>query len=122
MSTPEEYQKWVRDGLPQHAAKILKFFPTFPQCVRLVGQSGHFVIHSFNGGLEGPTVTIVHGSDSSLPGVGVFGVNLEDVLPCDCGTWKPATAEQIEQSRQYIEAMKLLHPPCEDPRCACHQP
>lgn len=34
------------------------------------------------------TVLILHGKDSFLPGVAVFGVPFEDLKPCGCGKFR----------------------------------
>jgi len=48
------------------------------------------------------TVNIVHGADSSLPGVGVVGVSVRDLIPCNCGHWREATEAQAKHTREWI--------------------
>jgi hypothetical protein len=40
------------------------------------------------------TVTLIHGSDSTLPGVATFGQDPAQLLPCGCGRWEWPTAAQ----------------------------
>lgn len=48
------------------------------------------------------TVTIIHGSDSSSPGVATFGVDPTTLHRCDCGRWRWPTDEQIDETKRVV--------------------
>lgn len=51
-------------------------------------------------------VTKLHGSDSSSPGIAVFGMDPHKLIRCGCGNWKPPTEWQIAKMRRKIERIK----------------
>lgn len=71
-------------------------------CYRLKDHNprGHYSIHAYN---ENGTLTLIHGADSTLPGVGTFGHKPETLIVCDCGKYEWATDQQIAASGEYIE-------------------
>jgi len=60
----------------------------------------HYRIYSYN---ENLTVTLIHGDDSSLPGVNTFGQPAEQLIACDCGKWEWPTEENIARTRERTE-------------------
>jgi hypothetical protein len=53
-------------------------------------------------GVSPATVMILHGADSTLPGVGTFGQDPAQLIPCACGKWTAATPEQVAATRQLV--------------------
>lgn len=52
------------------------------------------------------TLTLVHGSDSYLPGVATFGQPPEQLTPCGCGKWRQPTREQVAAMHERLEALR----------------
>jgi hypothetical protein len=48
---------------------------------------------------------MVHGSDSFLPGVEVFGIDPSEVTECNCGGWEPPKKADMMLTRRKL----LLH-------------
>ena len=46
---------------------------------------GHYRIQSY--GSDGSLV-LIHGADSTLPGMQVFGAESAETIPCNCGRWQ----------------------------------
>ncbi len=86
-------------------------------CYRLSGAPGHYRIVDYDRTLSNPpgvcsccgeafqrqdgtspTVALLHGADSSLPGIGVVGVSMSNLVPCNCGQWREATEAQLRAS------------------------
>jgi len=77
-------------------------------CYKQVG-GRHYVITEYSLMDDGSvTVQIVHGSDSTLPGVSAFGCSPGELERCDCGLWEPPTDEQILETTQKIAAIGEL--------------
>lgn len=60
-------------------------------CYRGEGKA-HYRIHAYDEPAEGPikvTLRVIHGADSSLPGMTVFGKDPDSLIPCGCGKWEP---------------------------------
>ena len=92
--TPEQLD-WLATR-PLRIQKVAKRYPGF-QCYRANDNRGHYWIYSYEEpkSLRRPvTVKLIHGRDSYLPGVAVFGVSPRTLIPCRCGHWEPPTAEQ----------------------------
>jgi hypothetical protein len=53
------------------------------------------------------TVTLIHGSDSTLPGVATFGQDAAQLLPCGCGRWEWPTAAQRDAAHKRMLDMQL---------------
>ena len=82
----------------------------------------HFKIHSYDVGKVhqcdepgcthsvDPTrvsVTVIHGSDSSLPGVAAAGFDPQLLMACECGgRWQFPTPQQIAATKAYIEPQR----------------
>ena len=128
--TPAEFYKtypapdvreWF-DSRPKRVQEIILRYP--PSCYRSTENPGHYLIYSYDEPLDdGPiTVTVIHGRDSFLPGVTVFGVSLNSLLWCDCGNWE-MTEKMIcracEEGRHFEceDRYALLETPCSCGTC-----
>ena len=97
MMTPEQEQALEEflQELPEDTQRIARIYP--PTICYKSKQSPryHYMILSYSDKPEGPdgavTVTLIHGADSSLPGVATFGQEPEQLIVCDCGKWEPPT-------------------------------
>ena len=96
----EEYRRWF-EALPPHVQPIASKYPPAKDGVLLCYRSTeharlHYTIRSYSENPNGTvTVTLVHGSDSSLPGIATFGQDPAQLLVCGCGKWEFPTDEQI---------------------------
>lgn len=103
--TPEEIWASFLKKLPPHVAEVVREYPA-TTCYRSIENEGHYWIYSYG---EPPTkdgivtVKIVHGRDSYLPGVMVFGVQIGSLVKCGCGKWESPTEEQFMERRVHIE-------------------
>jgi hypothetical protein len=68
----------------------------------------HFTIHSYDGPDDAGavTVTLVHGRDSSSPGVGTFGQDPAQLIACDCGHWEWPTAAQRDAMHKRMRQLQ----------------
>lgn len=102
---PEDLTAWEL-WLSERPAQVVELARKLPpwNCYRLRVKNGnlrgHYMIHSYN---ENGTVTLTHGRDSFLPGVGVFGVKPDEVVPCGCRRWFWPTEEQCSETERRIE-------------------
>lgn len=114
--TEAEFQAWLADR-PESVRRVAAVVP-LTTCYRLksTGERGHYMVHSY---AENGTLTLRHGRDSTLPGVGVFGINPEDVVRCGCGKWEPPTEAQYRATKARIEREHSAS--CRDPRCSCRR-
>src|SRR5262245_49869329 len=73
-------------------------------CYRITGdQGGHYRIIRFGADTNGEiTAEVVHGRDSRLAGLAVFGVSLDHLVRCDCGKWKPPTRKQMREREKWL--------------------
>ncbi len=110
-------REWFEKLPPESQACVLKYPPEL--CYRYE-ERGHYRVVSYgtpiNGAPEGTlpvALRMVHGTDSFMPGLGVFGCDPAKLTPCGCGHWAPATPEQIEVLRRHIAAIEadqeMLH-------------
>jgi hypothetical protein len=51
-------------------------------------------------------LTLLHGADSTLPGVSVFGMSPENIAVCGCMQWQTATDEQMVHMREHFNALE----------------
>jgi hypothetical protein len=66
--------------------------------------SFHYTIKSYDTDAHGViTLTLIHGSDSALPGIGTFGQEPEQLIPCDCGHWEFPGPEQLAATLRMME-------------------
>jgi len=108
--TPDEWELWVAARPPsvQAAARNYPGWRNGVQCCyrSLESPRYHYTIFSYSEDYDGQvTVTLTHGSDSSLPGLGTFGQPLALLVPCNCGHWQPATAEQHAATSEHVSAI-----------------
>jgi len=104
----EPSKAWV-EGRPLPVQAVILKLPPWVGCFRYVDRpDSHYRIHSYDEHKDGRTVslTIIHGRDSHLPGVAAFGIPPEHLEPCGCGNWEPPTKDQIDVTREEIEAIK----------------
>jgi hypothetical protein len=90
------FDLWL-EGRPPIIQKMAKLCP--PNCYR-GERRGHYRLYSYN---ENGTVTLLHGKDSFLPGIVVFGVDPATLVACGCGKWDEATEAQAEATARRID-------------------
>ena len=101
----QELEDWLATRPPAVAAVARRFPPT--TCYRSTENRGHYLIGSYEEPkCGGVTVKLIHGADSFLPGIVVFGVDPETLISCDCGEWNWPTPEQTLEIREQIERMR----------------
>lgn len=118
MLTGERLQRWI-DELPPTVRAVYDRFPVSQPsgalaCYRSTEDPRyHYTIHSYDEGVNKQTgarmpvtVTLIHGSDSTSPGIATFGQDPEQLIVCNCGEWRPPTAAQLEATRRGIERLK----------------
>lgn len=93
--------EWLEDR-PQVIQEMARKYPPW-HCYRHPpsGPHGHYVIYSY---AENGSVTLIHGSDSFLPAMQVFGIPADDLVVCDCGQWRNASAAQAFATDARIRA------------------
>lgn len=50
-------------------------------------------------------MTVAHGRDSSMPGVGRIGTTPDWLIPCGCGRWEHSTPEQRDMMKRRLVAV-----------------
>ena len=103
--TAEELEAWCA-GLPAHVAEVVRKYPP-DRCYRSTQNPRfHYVIYSYEENAPSTVVTLklVHGADSTLPGIATFGQPVDQLLPCDCGKWKQPSEEQVARLSANIRA------------------
>lgn len=113
--TFDEYEAWAKT-LPDSVRHVAKRYPIEmpgdekPRCYHTTeNPRTHYVIKQYDGkrNLQTDevtiTLTLVHGYDSTLPGVMTFGQDPSQLIPCGCGKWEMPTAEQIKNTRTYMQ-------------------
>jgi hypothetical protein len=106
----QEYEEWVSECPPEMQATARKWHPF--TCYRDVGNPHtHYVISSYGlmpaeADRKTVRVTLLHGADSTLPGVSVFGVEVEHLVACNCTEWEMPTEEQCEHMREHFAALQ----------------
>lgn len=86
-----EYEAWLAKR-PEAIRALVRRCPPM-QCYRMHANRGHYWIVSYSVNANGhATMTLAHGRDSYMPGVGVFGIRASAVKPCGCGKWEMPTA------------------------------
>lgn len=101
-----EILAWI-ESLPPAVREVALRYP--PGCYRSVPTpshllSGHYMLRSYDEEKSGAvTLKVVHGDDSFLPGVTVFGFDPADLIPCGCGDWS-LTDKGIAIGEGIIEA------------------
>lgn len=104
---PEAFDAWLVDMPPAVQVVALRFPP---DCYRdPTRKATHYALMSYN---EQPgrggdvTLSLIHGADSALPGVTVFGVVPQTLVRCGCGKWRCATEPQLEAMREHFAALE----------------
>lgn len=98
-------------GWPEPVRSVASKYPA-TRCYRSTDNPAwHFVISGYDVHNETAEVFVelVHGRDSTLPGVKTFGQNPGQLIACACGKWEPPTQEQIEERRRHIEAVRAAN-------------
>lgn len=79
--------KWIAERPPKVREVAERLRPG--TCYRSTTNRGHYFIRSYEQKRNGDvTLCIVHGEDSFLPGIAVFGVDPWTMRHCGCGHWK----------------------------------
>lgn len=115
-----DFLAWAAKRPPKVRA-VAEQYPMW-NCYRSTKNRGHYQIGAYmepRNPHDPVTVTLVHGTDSFLPGVAVYGQPPDELEPCGCGEWLPPTKEQIAETRAEIEADKASgrYGKCGDPAC-----
>lgn len=86
MAAEPKWEDWLASRPPKVRDVARRFPPD--TCYRCTEDRGHYAIYSYEETGAGPvTVKLIHGADSFLPFVRVFGVDPETLLKCGCGNW-----------------------------------
>ena len=90
--TRKQAEKRVREAVEKYPPDT---------CYRLKDNpNGHYILTKTGISHDGEiTVWILHGRDSYLAGVLVFGVPPTLLVRCDCGKWEPPTKHQIAERK-----------------------
>lgn len=105
--TNEQWDAWVA-ARPAAVAAAMRRYPAWRDgalvCYRSTENPRfHYTIYSLSEHPDGTvSATLVHGTDSTLPGVRTFGQPLAQLIPCQCGAWLPPTDEQVQRTRQRL--------------------
>lgn len=106
---PAELEEWLAKLPPRVAEVARKYPPT--TCYRSTKHAGwHYRIHSYEEPVlptnpDAPiTLKLVHGRDSTLPGICAFGMEYDHLVKCDCGKWEPPTLEQAVKMSEIVKA------------------
>lgn len=100
---------------PERIAEVARKYPP-TRCYRSTQNPlFHYTLRSFSEPTDGKgnplldhpiTCTLVHGSDSTLPGVATFGQDPEQLIDCCCGNWKWPTQKQADETHAFMMARK----------------
>lgn len=105
-----EREKWLREleSLPRVVREICEAYPPWT-CYRMVDSPGHYAIVAYDPtpSLAEPYVMLrlAHGSDSTAPGVAVFGIRPDSVTECGCGKWEEPTPAQARETAERMRAI-----------------
>jgi hypothetical protein len=78
-------------------------------CYRMKGNDGHYRIKGLDADADGHvTVQLIHGRDSYMPGVFVYGVETDELQRCACGRWEKPLPEQIEETKRWLRERREL--------------
>lgn len=110
MNRTEEYLAWL-EILPEvERAVAEQLIPlssvegaTGPPCFRIAANPGHYGMESIRNDHGKVSLTVVHLGDSYMPGMGVAGVDPDEIVPCGCGKGIAPTAEQIASTTNSAE-------------------
>ncbi len=99
---PDLWLKYLR-SIGQWAPELRRIAEEHPgvTCHRdLFG--GHYWIQVFR---DDGHLWLLHGADSTLPGLDDPRVPPDHIVTCDCGRWRAATKEQAAGSRAQVREM-----------------
>jgi len=97
-----ELRKWLLTR-PAKIRRVVLKYP--PDCYLNINNAGHYLLYSYDEELDNSiTVKLEHGRDSFLPGVIVFGIPLESLIPCSCGKWEKPTDKQAADTGVMLDA------------------
>lgn len=102
--SPEEMEAWCAQ-LPDFVAAVARKYPP-DRCYRSTQNPRfHYVIGSYEENAGNVcTLKLVHGRDSTLPGVATFGQPPDQLIECDCGKWEPPTDGQTAVTGAWLKA------------------
>ena len=101
----EELEAWI-ETLPDFVQVVVREKPPIT-CYRSSVNKGHYWLERVAENEGNLTYTVLHGSDSFLPGFEVFGVDPKTLIPCGCNQWEFPTEEQVRSAAKVRDA--LLH-------------
>lgn len=96
-------ETWVL-SLPDHVQSVVRERPP-SICYRSLENDGHFWLEGVKEESGVVLYTIIHGSDSFLPGFLVQQVDPNTLVPCDCGNWERPSAEKIIAAVKVTQAL-----------------
>lgn len=101
---PDAWRSFL-ESLPAATREVAERYPAHDGNTHICYRSTenpryHYIIYSYFNDL---TVTLVHGADSTLPGVGTFGQPYAQLRHCGCGRWRHASAEQAQQTKRRMD-------------------
>jgi hypothetical protein len=105
MISKEDFETCLA-GASDSIQETARKYPAY-QCYRSTKNARcHYLIGTYYAPQEGGAirVVLVHGRDSTLPGVKTFGEEPEQLVVCNCGAWGWPTPEQVEERKRLIEA------------------
>lgn len=101
---PEAFTAWLAT-LPMAVKETALAYP--PDCYRERARpQTHYALLSYDEDKKTGAVslTLGHGSDSTLPGVQVFGATPNTVDRCGCGKWRHANhAQRLAMDKHFAE-------------------
>lgn len=109
--TDEEYEAWVNEQ-PPHVQAIARKYPMRRDgkvvCYRSTQHPRmHYAIYSISEHGDGPcTLTLIHGADSTLPGISTFGQPPEQLVECGCGRWQVPTRQQARRTHALMKRIR----------------
>lgn len=105
-----KFADWLAQ-LPEHVRNVALSLPNYdpetsrPICYRHAeNPRWHFTIGAYSTS-DPVTVTLIHGRDSTLPGVAGFGQDPANLRPCHCGQWLPPTDSQTKFVQRRLKAV-----------------
>lgn len=111
MASEDEYEEFLANLNPE-VREVATKYPLLRDgklaCYRSsVAPELHFAIITYEPRDRGVEITIVHGRDSTLPGMVIATFNYAHLNPCDCGSWEPPTPEQLERTKAVLDALRV---------------
>lgn len=101
-------ETWVL-SLPECVQRVVRERPP-SICYRSLENDGHFWLEGVKEKNGVVLYSIIHGSDSFLPGFLVDQVDPNTLIPCDCGQWERPSAEKIIAAVRVTQALLRATP------------